>query len=1454
MAEEKFTNIIGVPFKEYVSKQLDIRAKNISTIIDRTNDNILFLANKNCWIKLTSFVTVENGYAGNLNGSTPIGTFLAENWTLFGGTSYLNKNTNPPTNNLRFGIEQNTISSNDLGANNPKVLSITNSSAYGLGGLSQQGYKVMPGIQSAKIQHMGTAGSLRSATINLYVGNKQQLDIIDMLYFRLGYSCLLEWGHTSYLDNNGNIQSNNIYPIDIFDVNSISSKEDVLLKISEKKRAYQGNYDAMYGAVSNYEWNMNVNGGYDCNLKLMGLGSVIDSLKINQSFSLTDGGYEGNAQNKTDGTTQTKGLPPATPIVPKDPKIVGDKYISYPNGQFWNLDGSQFPNINYEKLIGIQSKCSFNFSYVTTNQDRPLIGSTDGANILNKNTPNNKKLLIKKDGNKYSAYNPESTTNESVNTLTNIDFVNTKPTDPKYKDTAFKIQLLPEQKGISKTVRLSRDIPLQEKTKNFYELKPFEEIKEKGFLDTLKDVFKAGARQRFNDLVNLFTTGDLSFFNVPGEVINSVSSIFAKQIISKSIRITYDIPYDTFAKNLDIIYEPYATVSNNLKQQDPQDADKITLPALQIFYSTFLASVQDINNKIKNPTKSFELKGKDDKIYVLTITLNDYKPVSKGTTLDLIVNISITNTNLAPKTLILQKLKEFLKEIYGQFENTGVTNKALYTKTSLVDSNKFVLNDYGAQNIKKDYSIGRVVYTYDENKFNNAPNIDTEAPTTDLTIPESTLPRTATNNIDKFLIELRDEAVARGTEGKIDLYDFITNKLKTGALDSIRTETENEPSPKNKSEIPTDPKKRLGYRIRKGFNTEIMAENRDDVDKIPDVDFRELFTAYNPGLYDDASQGETSYYIYIKLGFLLYYINNNSLLYEKNAISTEETALKKPYLYIDFNPKTNFCLTTKFHFSVDPSVCLIPVNISREGYDKLFPNIQIVNNKFSKDVDVVSKFINTGFSDKTEIDESRGNIMNIGVNIDFIINTLSAQQNQNEKSNSYLRPFLETILAEINKSLGNLNNFRVGYDDEGNTVRIYDDQYVNPPSGQTTISTNYTKTGIVAIPIFGKNSIARNITLKTGVSTAMSNQIAISSQAGNLGELNVDASSFGNINKNLIDRLMPVKEVASKPKIGAEPSTADKSSAEIFNNHIYSIYNEQRNNKINANIAKNYYSTVANKLKADTPSTSIKPVLPLELNVTMDGISGISLLEGFIIPTDLLPMQYLTSGLSKVGFAVMGLDQSIEGNQWTTTIKGQMINLPDPTKKLSNELGAADIGTAQGSRQTSNNISSEPTDIGNINLSGGYLQITYNILKTEEGFREKAYWDVNAYRVGYGNDKFIDKDNKLKSVQSNTVITEEQGSKTLIYTVKNNFEPGVIKQIGKENWDLLNNNQKAALLSYAYNAGAGALSKWNISQEIKSKNYKAAANNIARGPITGGGKVYDVLIKRRKKESTIFLS
>jgi len=267
---EKITNIVGVPFKRYVKDQIFTRAYQSSTF-DRNEDQVMYLANKNCWIRMASFVSVVD----------PIGQSsdeLARNWVLMGGTSYYTPDDQGiyTKNNLRSGIE----------LSNP--VNITNNSAYGLGGTNQQGFRPMPGITSATIEHAGTAGSLRIANIKFKVWNREQLDIIDTLYFRLGYSCLIEWGHTSYIDNKTKKLQNLIFPLDIFNTKdeTLKTKEGIARKINEKRIETSGNYDGMYGLISNYEWNQSSDGGYDCNVKLTGLGSVIDSLKINQSYSM----------------------------------------------------------------------------------------------------------------------------------------------------------------------------------------------------------------------------------------------------------------------------------------------------------------------------------------------------------------------------------------------------------------------------------------------------------------------------------------------------------------------------------------------------------------------------------------------------------------------------------------------------------------------------------------------------------------------------------------------------------------------------------------------------------------------------------------------------------------------------------------------------------------------------------------------------------------------------------------------------------------------------------------------------------------------------------------------------------------------------------------------------------------------------------------------------------------
>jgi GH24 family phage-related lysozyme (muramidase) len=107
-------------------------------------------------------------------------------------------------------------------------------------------------------------------------------------------------------------------------------------------------------------------------------------------------------------------------------------------------------------------------------------------------------------------------------------------------------------------------------------------------------------------------------------------------------------------------------------------------------------------------------------------------------------------------------------------------------------------------------------------------------------------------------------------------------------------------------------------------------------------------------------------------------------------------------------------------------------------------------------------------------------------------------------------------------------------------------------------------------------------------------------------------------------------------------------------------------------------------------------------------------------------------------------------------------------------------------------------------------------------------------------------------VLQGTTFTLEQATWSLSYDIEKRFAPLVISNIGTNEWTLLNDNQKASLISYAYNAGPLRLIDRGISAAIKAKNYTLAAKLIGDGPITSDDKVLDGLIRRRKIESLIF--
>ena len=293
--DSKINNIIGSKLPQWLLYQLETRANQNSLdnrTVGGTSDNIIYLGNKSAWVRVISSVDIDNlkdlNYFKNTVGATAnaetnaAGTIkdpssLAKEYILYGGTSkYLNKNSYQ----IRSGLGSN--------------------GAYGMLGeqeIKQFGYKPMPGINSISIETQGRLGSLRAATITFKCWDKNQLDIIDALYFKLGYTMFIEWGNTFFYPSKkrtidslnitldpSKINSTELFAIDPFEQNL--TKEQILSKIAKSTRETEGNYDAMLGICTNFNFTYTQDGGYDCTLKIMALGILGDSIKINNSGTL----------------------------------------------------------------------------------------------------------------------------------------------------------------------------------------------------------------------------------------------------------------------------------------------------------------------------------------------------------------------------------------------------------------------------------------------------------------------------------------------------------------------------------------------------------------------------------------------------------------------------------------------------------------------------------------------------------------------------------------------------------------------------------------------------------------------------------------------------------------------------------------------------------------------------------------------------------------------------------------------------------------------------------------------------------------------------------------------------------------------------------------------------------------------------------------------------------------
>ena len=283
-------NILGEGFPDEIIKQVEQRQKIYGSgyTSPRTSEEIVYLNANTSWVKLASSVNIDDPKIIQDKSLAALGDNIKENklakkFVLFNGV-------NEDPSNQRSGIDLN----GDLLGNN---------NAYGIGG-TEFGLRPMMGIISADIKHENR-GSIRRATIKVKAFNKVQFDIIDVLYLRLGFNILLEWGHSMYFDNDGVLQKGtdndnslvddfiagkNLHPTSTeFGVGSSPlTYVDFLKLIDYQRKISNGNYDAMFGKVCNFHWSFLPDGSYDITIDLVSIGDIIESFKINALISGID--------------------------------------------------------------------------------------------------------------------------------------------------------------------------------------------------------------------------------------------------------------------------------------------------------------------------------------------------------------------------------------------------------------------------------------------------------------------------------------------------------------------------------------------------------------------------------------------------------------------------------------------------------------------------------------------------------------------------------------------------------------------------------------------------------------------------------------------------------------------------------------------------------------------------------------------------------------------------------------------------------------------------------------------------------------------------------------------------------------------------------------------------------------------------------------------------------------
>ena len=385
--------------------------------------------------------------------------------------------------------------------------------------------------------------------------------------------------------------------------------------------------------------------------------------------------------------------------------------------------------------------------------------------------------------------------------------------------------------------------------------------------------------------------------------------------------------------------------------------------------------------------------------------------------------------------------------------------------------------------------------------------------------------------------------------------------------------------------------------------------NNDLTNAIEDQDIANMlagrFTAIGTFSDNTAKKDPKQTLAYIRLGDLLKIINKVVLL--KNN--------KEPITPFDPDIISKYTTHALGHFSGNPGICMLP-----------------------KTSGAYRSFASTFYLAAPESES----IHSIWINVDYAITELD-DATDDRTGQTLIFGFIQNLLNGMEGALGGINEFDIAYDEELNVHYIVDRRYIEPTAK------------IGKLRVSGKKTTVSNLSISSKLSPTLGSLIAISAQANkNVSDVGVEVENLFKWNEGLVDRVITERVLTETPGVYkidpvVEASRKVYEAVKNFENYIY-IPSDFRSLISSHAIAQK--SLLQNDISRSGGTKRAPGIIPFELSITLDGISGFRIGEVFQIEDDyIFPEKYR----GVIAFIILGIEHSIKNNRWVTTIKAQTV-------------------------------------------------------------------------------------------------------------------------------------------------------------------------------------------------------